>query len=179
MWTASQSNRQAPMRVDTTEPAGRAMTPWPAGPNPTSAERRLLAAALVGDERAVGLLYDAHADALYRLARCALGPGAGAESIVVDVIVEACTPPGLHAGGAATGSLRFELARRTYERCRDRRPGGPGGPAGTALALFLFAGCSCREVALIVGCAPVGLPVLLARDLKAIRRVAQGPYPPG
>lgn len=131
-------------------------------------ERRLLAAAFRGDERAVGAIHDTHAGALYQIALLALGTGAAAEDVVTDVILEACTPPGLHLGDTAEASLRFKLVRRTFERCLDRRPSGTGGSARTILALVLFSGCSRPEVALIAGCGPTRLPVLLGRHLRAV-----------
>lgn len=131
---------------------------------PGPAEGRLLSAARAGDARAVAEIYDLHAGALYRLARSALG-AAAAEGVVVDVLVDACTASAAD-GDEPAGRLRFELARRTYQRCTGGRPPGARVPTETIVALCLFGGCTCREVALIVGSTPVGLPVLLGRHLQ-------------
>lgn len=86
-------------------------------------ETTLLAAALDGDAVAVGTIYDLHAAPLYRVARCLLGSSSGAERVVVNVLVRACTSPGVVRPDG--GSLRVALLGLTQRECRDNRR-GPG-----------------------------------------------------
>lgn len=66
--------------------------------------------------RDVAAIYD-DAPPLYRLARCLVG-SAAAEIVVVELLVDACRrPTAVEAGG----SLRSQLVRLTYQRCRDLR----------------------------------------------------------
>lgn len=143
-------------------------------PDAAGRDLRRLSAAFAGDERAVGSLYDEHVDSLYRLACRTLSSSRQAQDVVVDVMVQACTAPGLLvADGRQEGGLRLALARRTYERCLELRRPGARPPAGAVVAVWLFAGCARREVALILGVVPADVPLLLTRD---VQRLA-GPTP--
>ena len=79
-------------------------------------ESTMLESSLAGHRWADEQLCDLHAGALLCLALAVLPDRERAESVVVGVVADACTQPGLIAADDE-GSLRHDLARLTYERC--------------------------------------------------------------
>jgi DNA-directed RNA polymerase specialized sigma24 family protein len=171
-----------------------------AGAEPRSArfdERALVRLALRGDVSAPGQIFDRHGTALFSLACTLLGDHEDAESVVVEVIVAACSKPGATRPG---GSLRHELARLTYLRCvrlgtRDEvRPvqlsdlteSGHGSAIAVmtelwiaarrqraAIALVKFGDYTCPEVADLLGLPAATVAGLLRSGLRDLQ-VADG-----
>lgn len=107
-----------------------------------------------------------HGGALLSLARWMLSDAEAAETVVVEVLGEAFTPPGPDPV-AGNGSLRYVLARMTFLRCLGYLPTTSLPPA-TALALCRFGDCSYRQAGALVGMAEADVPSLLEADLRGL-----------
>ncbi|MBP2352582.1 DNA-directed RNA polymerase specialized sigma24 family protein [Kribbella aluminosa] len=164
--------------------AGRDNLDWPAD------ERLLLSLAMWGDLGAAGAVCDRHGAALFQLACSILGDHDDAESVVVDVIVDACTRTDATRLGV---SLRHELARLTYARCLrlgsadERRAGelsdwlrdAEGSAATTmaeliagqqrvAIALVGLGEYTCRDAAALIGTSEAAVADLVSAGLRDI-----------
>jgi hypothetical protein len=97
---------------------------------------------------------------LISLAWAILGDRLYAESVVVEVIADACARPGVATTDAA---VRQELARLTYQACLRSRPATAGRrlpDRRAALELILIEDHICLDVADLIG-----LPVDTVADL--------------
>lgn len=195
--------------LSSANPKHRAVTPTlPHGPRGSGSRRsghgegddwRVLAAARGGDEAAVGQICDRHGAAVFVLACVISGEREFAQAVTVDVLAEACTDPANPteptdaAGTPSTrGSLRHDLAQRTYQRCAppartpartvttvvghpDRGPGPIvaelarlGFQQRTAIALTCLGDHDYRDVAGLLGLATTTTAGLIASGLHEI-----------
>lgn len=129
-------------------------------------DQGLLLDARGGDGGSIAGLYDRHANALLALARYVLGVGKTAEDAVVDTIVDACGRG--EAGDLRHGSVRHELARATYQRCRAPGPLSPAARSRAVLALCLHGEHTYREAGALTGVVGASLGDLM-RDALADR----------
>lgn len=136
-------------------------------------EQSLLDSALTGHGWADDELCERHAGALFCLARAVLGAREPAETVVVGVVADACTRPGLVSLGAGR-SLRHELARMTYERCTAAGGQPAGARPRSLLALCAWGAHTYRQAGALMGMPASAVPGMLRASLLEVPQRRRG-----
>lgn len=136
-------------------------------------EQTLLDSALGGHGWADHEMCDRHAGALFCLARAVLDAGEPAETVVVGVVADACTRPGLVSLGAGR-TLRHELARLTYERCTAATGQPTAARSRVLLALCAWGAHTYRQAGALMGLPASAVPAMLGASLREVPQPRRG-----